>query len=203
MTEHMGAVEVVAHAENEVFGIECEHHYGITTHEFREGQTPSETVYWLIRNAWHAPREEGGGLTDDNHTWEAVEVEQPGCWSHIRIVKNAHSPHWLMNPLHMPDGAGATWFSQNYRVATRWSIDAEIAGKIEWAGGCRTKAASERDTVRGRKSRSDRLRWAQTAEREAEMIASRWPAYSARERTGWQRRLHEHRVPSPSQEPTP
>jgi hypothetical protein len=171
------------------FGIECDHHYGITTHEFREGQSVAETVYWLIRNAWHTK-----GLTDDNHTWEVVENETPS-WSRVRIIKNDKSPHFALKPWWVDDGAGAHWFSQEYRVATRATIDAEVAGKLHFAANCRARAERQRDTIRGRKERSKQLRYADMAEREAESVKRRWPEYSGEQREGWQARMHEHRVP--------
>lgn len=175
------------------FGIECEHHYGITTHAFRDGQTPAETAYWLIRNAWH--RE---ALTDDNHTWEVVECEAPS-WSRIRIIKNEKSPLFALCPSWCEDGPGALWFSQEYRVASATTIAWEIAGKIAQAERCEGDAARQKDTVRGRKERRRYESIAAQCRREAEFIRSRWPEYQGCERAGWQKRMHEHRVPEDAQ----
>lgn len=176
----------------DLLGIECLHHYGITTHAFRDGQTVAETVYWLIRNAWH--RE---GLTDDNHTWVVIENEAPR-WSRILIKKNENSPPFALRPSWVSDGPGANWFSQEYRAATLTNIAWEVAGKLAFADRCEAEAGRQRDTIRGRKLRQKQVSLAVSARREAELIRSRWPEFAGLERTGWQARMHEHLVPSPS-----
>lgn len=171
-------------------GIECRHHYGITTHDFRDGMTVPEIVYWLIRNAWHTK-----ALTDDNHTWEVVEKDPMG-WSYIHIIKNEKSPRFVLRPSWHPDGPGATWFTQEYRIATFTSIAWEIADLLAWADRWDADAERQRDTIRGRKARAKYNSYAKTKRREAEIVRSRWPGFQGIERTGLQKRWHEHRVPA-------
>jgi hypothetical protein len=175
---------------SEVFGIECRHHYGITTHDLVDGEPAADTVYRLMREVWHQERGGGRGLRDDNHTWEAVEAEKSDWFSRIRIIKNAKSPYFLLNPYRMPDGPGAFWFDQEYRIATRGLIEREAAEALDWADKWEADAARQRDTIRGRKARAKYLSWAQSKRREAELIASRWPQFAGSDRTGWQNRLH-------------
>lgn len=68
------------------FGIECRHHFGITTHDFRPDQTPAETVYWYIRNVWHRPTKDRVSVTDENHTWEVLDYDNGSHAEHI--IKN-------------------------------------------------------------------------------------------------------------------
>ncbi len=169
-------------------GLECNHHYGITTHDLRNGMTAGELTYWLIRNAWHT-----AALTDDNHTWEIVDTEAPG-WSYVRIIKNAKSPRFLLCPMWYPDGPGQTWFTQEFRVATITNIAWEVAGHLAAADRWDADAAKQKDTIKGRKNRSRYTGYAKTERRLAELVRSRWPAVYQLERTAWQKRMHEHRT---------
>lgn len=181
-------------SNGEALGIECKHHYGITTHEFREGMSVADAVYWLIRNAWHTE-----GLTDDNHTWVVVERDAPG-WSYIRIIKNDKSPRFVLCPMWCPDGPGATWFTHEFRVATITTIAWEVAGLLAQADRWDADAERQRDTIKGRKARKKYASLAASNRRNAELVRSRWPAAYRLERTGWQRRMHEHLVPVSSME---
>lgn len=183
---------------DEQFGIECRHHYGITTHEFRPGESVAETVYWLVRNAWHAPKGELCDVLDANHTWEVVEADQADWWSRVRLIKNELAPRFTHCLPWVDDGPGATWFCQEYRIATRGLIGREIADKLAWADRWQADAERQRDTIRGRKARAKYERLSATNRREAELIRSRWPQLDGSGRTEWQARLHEHRVPIPS-----
>lgn len=181
--------------KEETFGIECQHHYGITTHEQRPGETVEQCVYRLIRTAWHAPREDGRGLSDDNHTWTVERSEAVDGWSRVCIFKNEKSPPWALNPWRVADGPGARWFSQEYRIATRGTIEREIADRLNWAQKWETDAERQRDTIRGRKARAKYSDLAETAKRQALLIETRWPQFSGKPRSGWQERMHEHLVP--------
>lgn len=180
---------------DEVFGIECEHHYGITTHPMPEDGDVAREVYRLIRGAWHAPREDGGGLSDDDHSWEYAPTEHPDGWSHIVIRKNENSPLFAFKPWWVEDGPGARWFDQKFRVATRSLIEREIADSLQWAERWQADADRQRDTIRGRKARTKYSSLAESSRREAEMIRSRWPQFDGSARTGWQERMHRYRDP--------
>jgi len=176
------AVHLLSTSPNqETFGIEVEHHYGITTHALPADGDLKSAAYRLCRE-FHT------FLTDDNHTWEHKPREG---WSRIDVTKGKEAPRWLLAPSWMPDGPGAHWFSMNYRVATREGIRAEIADKLSWAERWDANAESQRDTIRGRKARSKYAGLATIARREAELVRSRWPEFDGSPRTGWQERMHE------------
>lgn len=174
----------------DALGVECEHHYGITTHDFRDGMTAGELTYWLIRNAWHVD-----ALTDDNHTWEVVEHDAP-AWSYVRIIKNEKSPRFALCPSWYADGPDATWFTQEYRVATITNIAWEAAEHLTRADKWDADAVRQRDTIRGRKARLEYTRWAESERRIADLVRSRWPGAYGLPRTEWQNHIHEHRVPA-------
>lgn len=166
---------------DEVFGIECRHHYGVTTHKIVSGEDVAWTVYKLTRG-WHPLREGGYGLTDDNHTWETVVADKPGWFSRLVIRKNALSPPFLAFPgLRLPwwvdDGPGAVWFSQDYRIATRTLVAAEVADKDQFAARCLAEAEQQRDTIRGRKSAQKSRSTAGHVTSQARFIEKRWPQY--------------------------
>lgn len=188
----MDKQEVTGASGEEVFGIECEHHYGITTHPLPTDGNVGREVYRLIREAWHAPRE-GGGLHDDDHDWEISEADAPDHWSRVVIRKNARSPLFVLRPSWYDDGPGALWFSQSFRIATRGSIEREIADKLGWADRWEKEANGQRDSARGRKRRDKLLSFAKHSRREAQGIQSRWPEFDGTSRTEWQQRLHKHR----------
>jgi hypothetical protein len=184
------ALRASAHAGNdparsEVFGIECEHHFGITTHPLHADGDVGQEVYRLIREAWHPT------LTNDDHTFEIVENEQG--WSRVVIRKNANSPLFAFKPWWCDDGDGALWFSQAYRVATRALIEAEVADRLGYAHQWQKQSDEQRDTIRGRKARAKYRSLAESVRREAELARSRWPEFEGLARTGWQERMHQHR----------
>jgi hypothetical protein len=181
----------------DVFGIECEHHYGITTHPMPEHGDAGREVYRLIREAWHAPRDDYDGLSDDDHTWSVKVAENPAWWSRVDITKNERSPFFAWRPNWVDDGPGAHWFSQSFRIATRATIEAEIADRLARAAKWQAEAERQRDTVRGRKARSKYTGLAAMARREAELVRSRWPEFDGSPRTSWQKRMHRHRESKP------
>ena len=170
----------------EVLGIECEHHYGITTHASPLDGDIISAVYRLLRN-WHPT------LADDDHTWGN---ESRNGWSRIVIRKNEKSPRFAFNPYGAPDGPGALWFDLRYRIATRETIQNELADKLAQAQRLRDEAMRERPTKIGTKRAHKKWGYAETSEREAELIARRWPSFCGLARTGWQTRMHEHRQPA-------
>jgi hypothetical protein len=178
-------------SRDEVFGIECEHHYGITTHPLPADGNAGAEVYRLIREAWHRDT-----LTDENHTFEIVEEAE--YWSRVVIRKNEKSPLFAFKPWWCDDGAGALWFTQAFRIATRRSIDAEIVDRLGWAARWQQDADNQRDSIRGRKARAKYSGYAASARREADLARSRWPEFEGAPRTGWQERMHCHRDPSVS-----
>lgn len=186
---------------DEIFGIECRHHYGITTHPMPSHGDAGCEVYRLIREAWYAPQD-GRGLHDDDHSHEVVLSGEIGGWSRIVIRKNERSPRFVFKPWWCEDGPGALWFSQEFRVANRASIDREIADKLEWVATWERSAERQRDSIRGRKARKKYESLARSATVEARLIRSRWPQYDGTQRTGWQRRLHRHGDNSIAQGPS-
>lgn len=188
LRDRAASVSPVPASIPDALGIECEHHYGITTHDFRDGMTPGDVAYWLIRNAWHIE-----ALTDENHTWEIVEKEAPG-WSYVRIIKNEKSPRFALCPVWYPDGPGQTWFTQKFRVASVTTIAWEVAKHLTHAERWDADAIKQRDTIKGRKARTKYTRWAADARRSADLVRSRWPQAYRLERSGWQQRMHEYRV---------
>lgn len=177
----------------EVFGIECRHHYGITTHNIIQGVPVGHTVYRLIREVWHAPKGSPYDVLDDNHTWDVHEAENPDWFSRVTLRKNERSPYFARIPGLAPalfDGPGEIWFSQEYRIATRGLIEREVADLLQWAERWQADAERQRDTIRGRKARGKYLSYASMKRREADLVRSRWPQFDGSTRTGWQERLH-------------
>lgn len=187
----------------EVFGIECEHHYGITTHPLPEDGDIGREVYRLMREAWHPPRDDHGGLHDDDHTWDVDLADNPDWWSRVNIIKNDNSPLFVFNPWRIADGPGAPWFDQKFRVATRGLIDREVADKLSWADRWEREAAEQRDTIRGRKARAKYTSLARMARSDANMIRSRWPEYDGTPRSGWQENMHRKDDPRRDSRPSP
>lgn len=157
-----------------ILGIECRHHYGVTTHDLVEGQTVAETVYRLIRDVWHCDRpDRAANVTDDNHTWE-VDT-RPGGWDRVVLRKNARSPRFLFCPAWVSDGDGAVWFDQEYRVATSEIIVAEVAELRAQQARRMADAARQRDSIRGRKERKRLTSLAEDSDRQVRLIERRWP----------------------------
>lgn len=167
------AKESLHHFER-AFGIECQHHYGITTHPFTAKASVGEMVYAQVRG-WHPARENGYGLTDDNHTWRA-DYSSEG-WSRVVIVKNAKSPLYERQPWWVEDGPGVTWFTQEFRVATQSRLNAEIAYHVKRAIATRADAARQRDTTRGRKARALYESFARGHDRLIGLVMKRWPEF--------------------------
>jgi len=174
--------------EGEVLGLECRHHYGITAHPLTSDETPAALAYRLTRG-WHPAREGGYGLTDDNHAWEVVTSERPEWFSRIRIVKNEKSPPFLAIPgIRVPgwldDGPGATWFAQDFRIATIPMLEAEVAELVTRKASYAAKAAQQRDTVRGRKAAKRFRSLASEMARQVRSIDRRWPQIAIPEGAG-------------------
>jgi hypothetical protein len=168
-------------SSGEVFGIECRHHYGVTTHPIVPGEDIAWTVYKLTRG-WHPLRDGGYGLTDDNHTWEVQPAARRDWFSRLVIIKNAKSPPFLSLPgLRVPwwvdDGAGAKWFDQEFRLTTREMVAAEVAERDAHAARCLAEAERQRDTIRGRKAAQKALSLAGSFTSTARFIEKRWPQY--------------------------
>lgn len=159
----------------EVLGIEVYHHYGVTTHEVVAGKAAGEVVYNLTRTLWHPPRENGGGLHDDDHTWDADETRQPGGRARMQIYKNDKSQLWAFNPLGMEDGPGARWFHEEYRVTTVGELLAEAAFCEAYIIEHGEELVSCRDTVRGRKRAKDLKSLIENREWLRKMVLKRWP----------------------------
>lgn len=177
----VGDAQKTAPRESEIFGIEVRHHYGVTAHPLVEGETPAQTVYGLVRGLWHKPKGSDSDVLDDNHTWEDVPAKEPQGFSRVRLIKNDKSPRfarilglasWLYE-----DGPGATWFTCEYRVATRAMIDAEIADLMARAARWDADAQEQRDTIRGRKQRQKLRGFAANSRLQAALVAKRWPEF--------------------------
>ncbi|UTU09653.1 hypothetical protein CcrBL47_gp368 [Caulobacter phage BL47] len=163
----------------EVLGIEVYHHYGVTTHEVVAGTAAGEVVYNLTRTLWHAPRPDGGGLHDDDHTWEADETRSPGGRSRMQIYKNENSSLWAFNPYRIQDGPGARWFHEEYRVTTIGELLAEAADCERHILEHGAELVQCRDTVRGRKRVKDLKSLIENREWLRKMILKRWPQTAA------------------------
>lgn len=160
----------------EVLGIECDHHYGITTHDLAPGEDPAQTVYRLIREVWHAPKPDKAiNVLDDNHTWEVEYFDPskdtrphtaPSGWGRVTIRKNEKAPLFI-NIFGAPswmydDGPGAVWFHQKFRAVTVGHKAAERAYDEAKIAQYTAEAARHKDTVRGRKA----------AKRDRDMVSS-------------------------------
>lgn len=167
-----------------VLGIECFHHFGITTHPLVKGESPGKTVYGLVRNLWHPYRpDHSTNVTDDNHTWRIEEASRPEWYSRVVLFKNELSPafHMLPGMSHwgFADGPGAKWFDQEFRVATVGMVACEQATDLQAMADLEAEAAMQRDTVRGRKRAKELrgcipdARW-----RAHGCIEKRWPQFS-------------------------
>lgn len=156
----------------QAYGFECRHHYGITTHEFAGSEFVAATVYGLTRG-WHPE-----ALTGDNHTWKyEAPGEGVGAWARIVITKNELSPPFALKPWWVDDGPGARWFSQEFRLADREVISAEIAEALTMRDRCLADAARQRDTVRGRKASEKYRSLAMANDLRTAQIAQRWPQF--------------------------
>jgi hypothetical protein len=172
----------------EVLGIECEHHYGVTTHALPASAEASEVVYRLVRDLWHPfkPERHEFNVTDDNHTWIVEMAEKPHWHSRVALFKNEKAPRFLTIPgIRFPwwveDGASARWFDQPFRVVTYGMIAAEVACDLDSERKYLDEAASQRDSIRGRKRASQCRSFAQAARWRAEgSIVSRWPQFYGR-----------------------
>lgn len=170
----------------EVLGIEVFHHYGVTIHPIDEGKTAAETVYRLIREQWHPVNPERSiNVLDDNHTWDCKEGDHPHWRSRLRIIKNEKAPGFI-NIMGIPswqysDGAGAVWFTHEFRVPTVGMHAAEIACDLATAQKYRDEADAKRDTIRGRKSARELRSFAQSAEWRAMMIGKRFAPVEQKE----------------------
>jgi len=168
----------VANPCNEIpqrfFGIECRHHYGITTHPMPgPGQRPEDAVYRLIRDVWHPfnPDHETN-VTDDNHTWNVSHFDTG--WSCVEIIKNENSPEFALAPSWVLDGPGKTWFTQEFRIATDYTIAEEIADLEKSRDRWRKVAADQKDNVSGKRRRREHLMWADAADRRIDLVVRRW-----------------------------
>ncbi|AXQ69381.1 hypothetical protein HOU02_gp344 [Caulobacter phage CcrBL9] len=162
----------------EVLGIEAFHHYGVTTHEAVAGTAAGEVIYGLVRSTWHKPREDGGGLHDDDHTWDFKDPSAPGGRGRVQIYKTEKAGYWAFNPYGVADGPGARWFDQEYRVPTVGELLAEAAyceAKIVEHGNEMLRC---RDTVRGRKSIKNLKSLIEDREWRRKMVLKRWPQTS-------------------------
>jgi hypothetical protein len=128
----------------DVLGLECWHHYGFTPVVFLPGETAEEAAYRHVRETHHF-------LTDDNHTWKIDLGEKPHWASSVDVTKNEKSGYFAMKPSWVQDGPGAHWFSQDFRVATVGMVTAEIEADRRRTKRYLDEAASQRDTIRGRK----------------------------------------------------
>ncbi|AXQ68722.1 hypothetical protein HOU00_gp403 [Caulobacter phage CcrPW] len=156
----------------EVLGIECDHHYGITTHDLVPGEDPAQTVYRLVRELWHPFRPEREiNVLDDNHTWEVEYFDPkkdtfphtaPSGWGRVILRKNEKAPLFI-NIFGAPswmydDGPGAVWFYQKFRAVTRGQKAAERAYDEAKIAQYTAEAERQKDTVRGRKAAKDARR---------------------------------------------
>ncbi|AFU88045.1 hypothetical protein CcrColossus_gp175 [Caulobacter phage CcrColossus] len=157
----------------EVIGIECDHHYGITTHDLVPGEDPAQTVYRLVRELWHPFRPEREiNVLDDNHTWEVEyfnpkddsrpQHTAPSGWGRVIIRKNEKAPLFI-NIFGAPswmydDGPGAVWFYQKFRAVTYGHKAAERAYDEAKIAQYTAEAERQKDTVRGRKAAKDARR---------------------------------------------
>lgn len=166
---------------DEVLGIECDHHYGITTHDLVEGETPAQTVYRLVRELWHPFRpEHSTNVTDDNHTWKVEESFEDYHHGRVILYKNEKSPPFFSLPglRWYDDGPGARWFDQSFRVVTFGVLAAEAANALKRADEYLIEAAAQKDTIKGRKAASKLQSYAQSARYFATgAIAARWPQH--------------------------
>jgi len=156
----------------EVLGLEFDHHAGMRTRLIGEGETPEQVAYRYVRETHEF-------LTNDNHTWEFVKADGPDHWmSRIEVTKNENSGYFAFNPWGAPDGPGAHWFSNSFRVATVGMIAAEIDADFRRAQKYLDEAAEQRDSIRGRKRASQLRSFAHSALWLAEVAPSRrWPEH--------------------------
>lgn len=163
----------------EVLGIECNHHYGVTLHPISEDAPIAEQVYRLTRS-WHPEKDDGRGVTDDNHTWKDEPSEKPGWFSRIILFKNEKSPLFV-NIFNAPswqydDGPGAKWFDQHYRVVTVGIIAAEIANNLRRRAEYLAHALKSNEmTVIGHKHAGQYRAWAEDCLRLNRVILKRHP----------------------------
>ncbi|AXQ69941.1 hypothetical protein HOU03_gp327 [Caulobacter phage CcrSC] len=159
----------------ESLGIEVYHHYGVTTHEAVAGTAGGEVVYNLTRTLWHKPREDGGGLHDDDHTWDFEPPKSFGGRGRVQIYKTEKAGYWPFNPYGVQDGPGARWFHEEYREPIVGELLAEAAycetTILDHAG----ELVDCRDTVRGRKKARDLKSLIENREWLRKMILKRWP----------------------------
>ena len=148
-----------------IYGVECQHHYGITIR-------PCEAGVDMAAVAYNEMRETHTFLTDGNHDWS---VEWSHSWNRIVVRKNEQSPYFAFNPWRLPDGPGAHWFSHKFRLASRNRLNAEVEERLSWAARWRDEALRNKQSKAGIKRYQKKLSLADSAEREARLAMARWP----------------------------
>ena len=154
---------------SEIFGIECRDHYGNPTYDFPSREVVPMLVYRIVRSTHNF-------LDNHNHSCKVVEPDCHGKWGRIII--------------HYPDSDKA-WFTQEYRVVTRETVDRDIAEYTMQLSRLRETRDRQRDTVRGRKERLKCIGMIDSVKRQIDAHKSKWPKYMGLERSEWQQSLHD------------
>lgn len=161
--------DYAAFEPGETLGLEIWHHADFKTWLVEPNETVEQAIYRYMRSTHHF-------ITDDNHTWEVVMAEKPHWTSRLRVIKNENSGYFAFNPWGVSDGPGAHWFNVEFRIATVGMIQAEIAADLRRTQKYLDEAATQKDTIRGRKQASKLRSFAQSSRWLAEEAPTRrWP----------------------------